>query len=150
MRFYIVPTLIPLLLCHLDRDPLTRWPWQKCTMERGIPSPSFPYSFTLTKCLSKWLAEPGYSYILHINGLCLTTRRFRGKKISAPNVKRLRSVTLYYKTFSPEQHNKRIHEPIHNMVYSSKKNKTVYSILLGLYYFFIDSEQKQLGRGKGY
>lgn len=46
-----------------------------------------------------------------------------GEKISAPNVKRLRSVTLHYKTLSPEQHNKRIHEPIHNMVYSAKKNR---------------------------
>lgn len=71
-----------------------------------------------------------------------------GEKISAPNVKRLRSVTLHYKTLSPEQHNKRIHEPIHNMVYSSKKNRRVYYILLGLYHFFIDSQQKQLGRGR--
>lgn len=75
-------------------------------------------------------------------------QKIQGEKISAPNVKRLRSATLHYKTPSPEQHNKRIHKPIYNMVYSSKKSKRVYYILLGLYQFFIDSQQKQLGRGR--
>lgn len=73
----------PAPLSPWHRDPLTRWPWQKWTMEKGIPAPSFSCSFTLTKCLSNWLAELGYSYILHINGLCLTTERFRGKKFSS-------------------------------------------------------------------
>lgn len=53
-----------------------------------------------------------------------------GEKISAPKVKRLRSVTPHKKTFSQEQHNKRICKPICNMVYSSMKIRRCYDILL--------------------